>query len=111
MPGARLLSACVVVGVALVMAGCESSIRARGTEFVPEADGAFLFTSFADTLEYPVDDPDAEATRMRWLRQYIEDNQYCPTGQYEITERTPILVDRALLSDGYTIVYRGQCTP
>ena len=111
MPGRLVLSALLVVGAVVMVAGCESHIRARGTEFVPEADGRFLFTSFADTLEYPVDDPDAEATRMRWLRQYIEDNQICPTGQYEITERTPILVDRALLADGYRIIYRGQCTP
>ena len=109
MTTSRLLSALAVVGLAVVLVGCDNDIRIRGTQFVPEADGRFIYISFADELEYPVNDPDAEATRMRWLNQYIEEEHICPTGQYEVTERTVSVVGSGWIQENYQVVYRGQC--
>ena len=110
MPGTRLLSACAVVGVGLVIAGCESRDRAALTQFVPEADGTFMFQASTGAT-YPLDSAEGEATRLRWLDQYIRENAVCGGGEYEVTERTPIFVASAWLEDNYRVIYRGRCLP
>ena len=111
MSAARVLSASAAIGLAVMVAGCESSIRQNATDFTPQADGRFLFTSVAGGAEFPLDDPDAEARRMRWLDQYIVDNRFCPSGEYEVVSRTPIFEQSGLFEDMYRIHYEGQCLP
>lgn len=38
------------------------------------------------TAEFPADDPAAEAARMRWLADWLEQRHLCPTG-FEVAKR------------------------
>ena len=110
MSAARLLSASAAIGIAVIIAGCESRDRPVLTEFVPESDGTFMFQA-STGLTYPLNSEDAEATRLRWLDQYIRENSVCSGGEYEVTERTPIFVASAWFEDNYRVIYRGRCLP
>ena len=67
------------------------------------------FTFEARTgLEYPEDDPKAEATRMEWLNKALADRHLCPNG-YTITERTKVAAPEQALGQTHNIAYHGVC--
>ena len=93
--------------VLCLLAACSSVDRLAMTEFRPIGDSAFEYKAKADAM-YPDDTVSAEATRLKWLKQYLEDNGYCPTG-YEITERLVVTRFQGLLGNLVDIFYTGRC--
>ena len=77
------------------------------TQFTPEADGTFTYRARAGGT-YRLDDPEAEATRIRWLAQYLGDNGLCANG-YEITDRETVVVTTGMFGGMQDVIYRGEC--
>jgi hypothetical protein len=67
------------------------------------------FTFEARTgLEYPEDDPKAEATRMDWLNKALAEKHLCPNG-YTITGKTVVAAPEKALGQTHNIAYHGVC--
>lgn len=104
----RLTSPLLCAAV-LALAACHSTARkAEETTFQPTADG-FVFRARAyDSGVLGVDNPTAEAERLRWLAEYTKDNGVCPAG-YAITARHPVLKERVLGTGVMDVFYEGRC--
>jgi hypothetical protein len=89
---------------AIMVAACVAPHPVYTPEFETLPESRFRFEAGADSLFRQVDDPDAEAERMRTLRRFLDENHYCLKG-YQITERKPVVVD----SDFHRIYYQGVC--
>ena len=61
----------------------------------------FQYRCFAYTI-YPLNDDKAEATRIKWLEQWLSENGY---SDYEIISRQPIFKQKSLLGSMYDIYY------
>ena len=96
------IAATVAVGMG---AGCVAPHPVYTPEFEPLPDNRFRFEAGADNLFRQVDDPDAEADRMKTLQRFLDQNHYCLKG-YTITERKPVVVDGSF----HRIFYQGVCT-
>jgi hypothetical protein len=102
----RLPHAILALALAAMATGCATADKVTESEFRPVGEG-FEYRAKA-SASYPESSAGAEAQRMDWLRQYLSDAGLCPNG-YEITKRTPVLQQRALLADIYDIYYEGRC--
>lgn len=101
-------AACAALLLAVpLVAGCSTNDRSALTRFEPTEHGEFRYVAGAP-IDYPENSAAAEATRMEWLRAYLDLNDLCARG-YEITERKPVLTRQAILGDVHTIYYRGRC--
>jgi len=67
----------------------------------------FTFEARAN-LEYPENDPKAEATRISWLEQALADRHLCPNG-YTITGRTLVAAEEEELGQTHNVAYHGVC--
>jgi hypothetical protein len=104
---ARLVATRLVVwGLALVVAGCASD-EPPVTTFKALSKNEFTFEARAD-MAYPENDPDAEATRMEWLKQALDDRQMCRDG-YNITGHTLVAAKEEALGQTHNIAYHGVC--
>jgi hypothetical protein len=92
--------------VVLVAAGCAGK-EPPLTQFDHVSKNDFTFEARAD-LEYPEDDPKAEATRMDWLNKALADRHLCPNG-YTITDRTKVAAPEQALGQTHNIAYHGVC--
>lgn len=90
---------------ALVVAACVPPHPVYTPEFEPLPDNRFRFEAGADSLFRQVDDPSAEADRLKTLQRFLDENHYCLKG-YTITERKPVVVDGSF----HRIYYQGVCT-
>ena len=93
--------------LAVVAAGCAAGGEPPLTKFEALSDDEFTFEARAG-VEYPEDDPEAEATRMKWLEQALADRRMCPKG-YEITEKTVVAAEEQALGQTRNVAYHGVC--
>lgn len=94
--------------MALGLAACASMDRSALTEFEPLEGDRFRYEVSADTIRYPLEDPDAEATRMTWLESYLADNGLC-SGGYEILDRKAVIIQDSALARSWRVYYTGAC--
>lgn len=91
---------------ALIISGCAGD-EPPLTKFNQLSESEFMFTARTD-LEYPENDPKAEATRMAWLERALSDRHLCPSG-HTIIGRTVVAVDEEELRQTHHIVYHVVC--
>jgi len=90
------------------LAACSWYDRRVGSSLTP-TDSGFIYEAYANPL-HTVDDPDAEARRLRWLDEHLEMNpDVCPSG-YDIVDRTTVKHAEAILGDLHRVIYQGRCT-
>lgn len=77
------------------------------TKFEALLKDEFTFEARAD-IRYPDDDPDAEATRVKWLERALADRQMCPDG-YGITDRTLVAAEEEALGQTHNVADHGIC--
>ena len=92
--------------LAALTAGCAGA-EPPLTKFDALSKDEFTFEARAG-VEYPEDDPEAEATRMKWLERALADRQMCPGG-YEITDRTLVAAEEEALGQTHNVAYHGIC--
>ena len=92
--------------VLALTAGCAGA-EPPLTKFEALSNNEFTFEARAD-VEYPEDDADAEAARMKWLEQALADRQMCPDG-YRITDRTLVAAQEEALGQTHNVAYHGVC--
>jgi hypothetical protein len=104
------LAVCTLALLALLaLGGCMDAVnRPTMSEFEPLGGDRFRYEATTAALTDPENDPDAEATRMRWLQTYLSDNGMCPDG-YLIDERKPVVRSQTLGLVSHRIYYRGRC--
>jgi len=88
----------------LGLAGCAHEDKPASTSFAPVAGNGFEYKAYGDAA-YPEHSKVAEASRMKALQGYLDQNHLCPHG-YKITSRTPAQVNSNLVQ----ITYEGVCT-
>lgn len=93
--------------LAVLTAGCAAGAEPPLTRFEALSNDEFTFEARAG-VEYPEDDPDAEATRMNWLEQALADRRMCPNG-YEITDKTLVAAEEEALGQTHNVAYSGVC--
>lgn len=90
----------------LTLSGCASR-DFNLTKFRPsgqdEQYSYYIYESFADAV-YPEDSNSAEAQRIKWLKQWINENEL-PMDKYEIVSRKAIKKSVGLLGEIYDIYY------
>lgn len=88
----------------LFITGCSSFDRSV-TKFEPlyDKDGHsyYKYTAFS-ALQYPLESPSAEKTRIQWLESWLKDNNL-NTSHYEIVSRKAIKA-QGLVHDIYYII-------
>ena len=89
------------------LAGCAAYEKQQSTRFEPVGNSEFRFEAEAG-VDRAEGSAEAEAIRRGFIADYVRDNGVCPRG-YEIVERRPVLVRRALLGPVHRIFYRGRC--
>jgi len=96
-----------IVVTALAIAGCVGK-EPPLTKLEVHSKNDFTFEARSG-LEYPEDDPHAEANRMKWLEEALADRHLCPNG-YNITGRTPVAAEgEEALGQTHNIAYHGVC--
>jgi hypothetical protein len=92
--------------IALGIGGCASD-EPPLTKFEQVSDNEFKFEARVG-LEYPEDDPEAEATRMAWLEEILAERHLCPNG-YTITGRTVVAAEEEAIGQTHNMAYHGVC--
>lgn len=93
----------------LLIAGCAggsvtSMDRAKLTDFTPTGPGTFRYRGVAEPIQYPLETPAGEASRMAMLDEWIGTNRYCARG-YDIVSRQVLQRD----SRSHDVHYEGRC--
>ena len=86
------------------LAGCAHQDKPASTSFTPVAGNGFVYQAVGDAA-YPEQSKVAEASRMKALQGYLDQNHLCPHG-YKITSRTPAQLNGNIVQ----ITYEGVCT-
>jgi len=102
-----LLPALLLSAVAL-LAGCEAVDKPKMTAFQPLDGGGYRYEAMTDAT-YPENSPEAEATRLRWLEEYLGDGGYCPGG-YTVEAREVEVVQTGFFADFKRITYTVACS-
>jgi hypothetical protein len=90
-----------------LIAGCAGD-EPPLTKFDQISNTEFTFEARAN-LEYPENDPKAEATRMQWLEKALADKHLCPNG-YTIKDRALVAAtEEEALGQTHNIAYHGVC--
>jgi|GEM_PF-2646622 len=96
-----------VLSLLCASCGAVEIVDRNTTTFEPLPNGSFRYEAFANS-SYPHDDLAAEKTRVKWLEQFLNDNDYCPDG-YRINERKAVLKMKGSVGDIYDLFYYGSC--
>jgi hypothetical protein len=88
----------------VALAGCAHQDKPASSSFTPVAGNGFVYQAYGDAA-YPEHSKEAEASRMKALQDYLDQNHMCPHG-YKITSRTPAQKNGNLVQ----ITYEGVCT-
>ena len=87
----------------IALAGCAHQDKPAASSFTP-VSGGFVYQAYGDAA-YPEQSKVAEASRMKALQGYLDQNHMCPHG-YKMTSRTPVQKNSNLVQ----ITYEGVCT-
>ncbi len=106
----KFLSLSLTIVVTLLLGGCMSNFyKQQETSFFPSEDNEeFIYRTQCGTWSDPPEDPRAEANRLKWLDEYLRDNDMCP-GNYQITKRRVITTLKTNRGSRYLIDYKGKC--
>lgn len=100
------------VGAAWLVAACASTAAPGLWRFEPASpeDGAkmFHFVTRADRV-YPLDTPDGEAARRRWLEDFMLEKTYC-RDDFTVVRREAKPAPSGV-ADAFVVTYVGRCRP
>ena len=90
-----------IIIAATLLTACETTDRARATEFEPLPNGEFRYR--ADQL-YPYTNEDL----IRWMETSLSENNYCQNG-YQITETKEVVRAQTIFGPAMSKIFFGKC--
>jgi hypothetical protein len=108
--------AMAALGIGLCLTGCTAFVdptdfnRHRYSDITIPRDRIDLFYFDVTTVaEFPADDPQAEAERLKWLSGWMRQRQMCPSG-HEVLKKRPFefIEDNPAHRD---VRYEVRCKP
>lgn len=100
----------ILLLVLLVLGGCKSSFdRMKYSDFEANRNGEeFTFRALADSA-YPLNEPEGEETRIRWMEEALTRNKLCLNGYVILKRQVLIKHINPLGAKFHDVYYYGKC--